>query len=102
MDNIIAHEINSDKFEYMSATETFVAEASELPETFNFTGLVWHDAADVGFVMISQRTTDKLIFTLKSTDKDADGDTEGWNYTAEPHLNNYLIDRSIKLLIIND
>ena len=102
MNNIIAHEINSDKFEYISATETFVAEASELPETFNFTGLVWNDAVDVGFVMISQRTSDKLIFTLKDTDKDADGDTEGWNYIADPAVNNNLIASPIKLLIIND
>lgn len=93
----------------------FVQEASTLTHGLSAThdGRVYDDAADVGFVMVSHRTGNSILFVNDGVDMSGDN-VAGWRYKAT-----HIADRSIanrwhplpqdqgelyqlKVLIIND
>lgn len=101
--NIIADKINSKHFMFISDSNEFVAEASELPKGFNPMSPVWDDSADVGFVMVSAKTGREAVFVLDSTDRSIEGDIYGWYFVADPMFNKTIgLKDKVTVLIIND
>lgn len=70
---IIARKISTSRFTFHRETKTFVAEASDFSR-MDLAGRVYDDAADAGFVMVSERTGQKIL-CLYSGDK-RDGENE--------------------------
>jgi hypothetical protein len=62
--------VSTDRFTYIPATNTFVAEASELPAMSR----VFNDACDVGYTLISQRTGREVIFAVTGIERDREGE----------------------------
>ncbi len=98
---IIADRINSAKFDYMDATQSFVVEASDLPKGFSPQKQIWNDSADIGFVMTSQKTKLTLVFIQTEVEM-YDGEVEAWNFVATPEMNDNLITFPLNAVIIND
>jgi len=98
---ITADRINSTKFEYMDASQSFVVEASELPKGFSPHKQIWNDSTDVGFIMVSHKTSQKLIFIQTEVEM-YDGDVEAWNFVATPEGNDNQITFPLNAVIIND
>jgi len=59
----------------------YVAEASDLARN-EFMGQVWDDAADEGFIIHSDRLNKDIIFTLRSIQKDREGEIQSWTFVA--------------------
>lgn len=59
----------------------YSAEASDLARG-NFMGRVWDDAADIGFIIRSDRLKKDFIFILKDEERDRDGDVIQWNFVS--------------------
>ena len=98
---IIANKVSSKFFMWQKTTNTFVTEASDLPTSFNPESQVWNDSMDAGFVMESEKTGQKLIFFKAGTDKNSEGEIEGFLFRAFPQFNKMLT-QTINALIIND
>jgi hypothetical protein len=100
---VICHKISSAYFNWQKDTNTFVAEMSDLSKHFNPMKQVWNDSADVGFVLIGEKTDKEVIFTFSHEDKNQEGEVQGWNF--EIYLDNKtkaLGMQGVKALIIND
>jgi hypothetical protein len=81
--------------------KTFIAEISELPETFNPLSAVWDDACDAGFILVSAKTGKEITFTFWKEDKNRDGEVAGYRF--KPCLrNNEMHLKDLSVLIIND
>lgn len=79
--NIIGPRHRSDRFTYIPATRTFVAEASD----FNGTRLsdqLYNDACDEGMVIVSTRTGKEVAFYLDEEERDREGDVIAWHFKA--------------------
>ena len=98
---IIADKISTKFFPWYENTRTFLSEASDLPKGFNPQSQIWNDSADLGFVLVSEKSDHKLLFTFVGNDYDSDGDVDGWLFKATQQLNK-LLDTDVDLLIIND
>ena len=48
----------------------------------NFMGRVWDDAADIGFLIHSDRLKKDFIFILTSEKRDADNDIQFWTFKS--------------------
>lgn len=97
--------INSSRFLYHPDLRTFTAEVSELSEKFNFSQLLYDDACDMGFEMISAKTGENRVFLLTNHEQDVDGDTRYWEfecYKAEGKNRLVKVEPTIKCMIIND
>lgn len=101
---VIGSQISTEFFIWLKENETFVAEASELPKYFNPESQIWNDSYDAGFVLVSEVTGKKLIFTLTGQDISNDEDREvmGWLFTAQPSFNKGVLTEPVRALIIND
>jgi hypothetical protein len=104
MPNYIAPKISSDKFDWQKDNKCFCAEASDLPQNFNFLSQVYDDACDAGFTMVSARTGAEVAFVFSHDDRDSSGeDVYGWNFEPCP----YAVRKNpalagVTCLIIND
>ncbi len=81
--------INSRKFRYHQATNTFSIEDSEL----GWIGLVHRESFD----MVSERTGEVVTFELADTKFDAEGDLVFWRYKCISEIG-----KGIKAIIFND
>ncbi len=97
----MCHEIGSEMFFYSGSTKTFVGDASSLPRWFDPMRRVWGDACDAGFVLVSEKTGAKVVFTFNHADLNDEGETVGWYFKAEPLINPKIVDTEYTLLIIN-
>jgi len=79
--NDIALRVKSELFDWYPAPLTFAGEASSLPH--GIFGAVYRDAADAGFVMVSQWTGEERLFLLESVTRDPDGDVQFWQFTDQ-------------------
>ena len=70
-------------FTYNKATQTLVAEASEMENRQH--QQLYDDSADVGFAVRSSITQKRIIFGMVDVKKDAEGEIISWLYapTAE-------------------
>lgn len=98
---VIGSRISTNFFEWMPASKTFVAEASDLPSTFNPQNPIWDDAADRGFVLLSAKSDHQLIFTHTHNETDNEGDIDGFRFTAFSEVNP-MLHEDMFLLIVND
>jgi len=95
--SIIAKEISSKFFDYNGRTKVFAAEVSDLP--FHPIGSkIYDDACDVGFRMVSERTGEKLLFSLYHVDQNQEYEVQGWWFKAVSKTNL----SELKVLVIND
>lgn len=85
---------SSNKFQWHKDTVVFSAEASELGNRF-FSRL-YDDAIDEGFMMISERTGKRKLFSLTEIHKDVEGDIQYWEFTeVDPPF-------KLKVIVYND
>lgn len=96
----IGHVLNAREFSYNANTNCFVAEDSTLRSRTH--GLLYPDAADIGFLLESHRTSDLVPFYQCGVDMNGD-EVAGWRYAPvseaialRPHL------ASLRVLVIND
>lgn len=67
---------------YHAQTRCFTAEASDFgPAGAVFDARVYDDACDVGFILVSHKTGDSILFVQDGTDMNGD-DVAGWRYKA--------------------
>lgn len=86
--------LNSQAFNYNSATKTMVADASDC--RFHCVQPIYDDAADVGIYIRSHRTNKAQAFVLAETVKDNEGDILMWKFqSTDPAL-------GVKVTIFND
>jgi len=71
-----------------------VAEASDLPE--HLVSRVYNDAADLGFLVRSNRTGRTLLFTFAERERDAEGDT------VADVFRSHLARRTLTIKVFND
>lgn len=57
---LIAREISTRRFTFVKESKTFVAESSDFRGT-GVSGRVYDDACDEGFVLVSERTGQKIL-----------------------------------------
>lgn len=104
-ETVIAKEIGSERFSFIAeegeTKKDFVAEASDLPGNY-FHSRVWIDACDTGFLMVSKRTGNKVLFCLTEEKRDREGEVYAWEYLACVDFNYPLIAEDIKCVIFND
>jgi hypothetical protein len=102
--SIIARELSTKFFTFSKTSGNLVAEASDLPEQFNFLGPIYDDAADAGFYLVSEKTGDKLLFSFTHGDLSPEGEVNGWWFSvvSSPLSEKKSNLKNIKLLIIND
>lgn len=94
---IIGQHISSSMFFWHSDTYTFTQEASTL-KGYQWAGQLYDDAADTGFVLVSERTGKELAFYLEDAEYHNE-DVVAWHFrpaTVDPHLS------KMKLVIFND
>ena len=104
---IICDRYHSTKdFTYNKDTKCFVTEASDFQEEFE--DRVYDDAADVGFVLISQWTDKRMLFVQDSVDE-IGGEITGWRYKpaylwveSKPIGKWTKVNSPLSALIIND
>ena len=84
------------EFTYDKSTDTFIAEASDLPIFHH--AKVYTDACDVGFILASSKTGNERLVTLVDTMRDAEGDVQCWTYASIPVGD----EKSFTVLIFND
>ena len=101
---VIGHQISTRSFLWQKEQNTFTAEVSMLPKYFNFESRIWNDSMDAGFILISEKTGKRLIFTFTCQDisDDADREIMGWIFTAHPSFNKNVLTQPVRVLIIND
>lgn len=73
--------IPMEMFAFWKADNSFTTFASGL-RGFNFTGRIFNDSVDEGFVMKSGKTGREVIFNLKKIERDADDDIMFWSFTG--------------------
>ena len=100
---IIAKRIPSSLFHYSPAQKEFVAEASELPKTFDPLSQVWNDSADAGFIMVGQKSDKGMLFIHTDVEYNAEGEITAWLFEAEPVFNKeFGLDYTVTAVIVND
>lgn len=76
---IICNKYHSTRdFSYHADTKSFVAEASDFGPG-NHDGMVYDDAADVGFVLVSHKTGDSVLVAQDGVDMNGE-EIAGWRY----------------------
>lgn len=100
--NVIGSRILSSRFDYMSASKTFMAEISEISDGgFGFDNSAYE--CDQRFVMISAKTGDEVEFFLSETQRDAEGEIIGWGFRPTSHAIFYNSNlQNVKVIILND
>ena len=84
--------VPSNLFSYNASYNQFVSELSDIEANvpgFQF-GQVWGDACDSGFIMVSERTGNKITFVMDDEDcNNPDGEVTAWTFvpTKESLLN---------------
>lgn len=76
--NVIGNKYHTSQFAWDPSTREFVAEASTLGK--GYLARLYNDAADVGFVFVSERTGTEQAVYLNHTEKDSEGDVVAWRY----------------------
>ncbi len=101
---VIGNQISTVFFNWQKEENIFTAEVSMLPKYFNPESQIWNDSMDSGFVLVSEKTDKRLIFTFTSCDLSNDVDREimGWLFTAHPSFNKGILTEAVRALIIND
>ena len=94
--NFIGQCYSSNNFLWDKASQTFIADISDVPAVLR---QMFNDSLDLGFAMQSAKTGDVLYFTLATAERDREGDMAVW--TFEP-LNCSHSLQSIKVRIFND
>jgi hypothetical protein len=99
-------------FNWQKETRCFVTEASDLGIRTPHDGRVYDDACDVGFILVSHKTGEAVLFVQDGVDHDGDDGIAGWRYKAVQQrgastpagkwlpISSYLTD--VTALIIND
>ena len=96
---IIGRPISSNHFTYNSATKEFAIEASDL-KGFPFDGLLYDDAADFGFVLVSEKTGRSQPYFLNQNIYNKENDIVAQEFLpAEPVLPGA---RGTSVLVFND
>lgn len=72
--------LSTRNFQYVPESNCLVTEASDL-NRLNHDSRVYDDACDVGFVMVSHKTGESVLFVNDGVDEN-DGDIAGWRYKA--------------------
>ena len=102
--NVIGSRISSKRFSWNPATKEFTAEMSEVSHGgLNPLGQLYNDAADQGFVMVSDKTGKPVQFFLHDTQRDADHDVKFWEFhpiMSAVFYNPQL--QGVKVIIFND
>lgn len=103
-DNVIGSNILSRRFDYISASKTFMAEISELSHGgVDPLGQLYNDACDQGFVMISDKTGSEVEFYLHDTQRDTEGDVIAWDFRPSANAIHYNFNlQNVKAIILND
>jgi hypothetical protein len=78
---IIGTKIPSELFSNKNSERSLYAEASDLTG-YKFLGHLYDDAADVGFVMVSERTGQEQAFSLSIEKRNDDNEIEYWVFTT--------------------
>jgi hypothetical protein len=103
-DNVIGSSVLSNRFDYVSAWKTFIAEISELSHGgVDPLGQLYNDSCDQGFVMISSKTGSEVEFYLHETQRDGEGEIGAWEFraTANAIHHNFNL-QNVKVIILND
>jgi len=100
--NAIGSKILSSHFMWHPADKSFSQEASSLPRSFNPESQIWNDSYDTGFIMVSERTSNNIVFSKAHTHRSTEGEITHWSFTAHPNLNRGVITERILLTIWND
>lgn len=100
----IAPRIPAKLLDFDATTQTYTQEVSTLAANsiLRIFGQLYNDAADMGVMLVSQRTGHEVPFVLVREDKH-EGETQGWWF--QPTLDAVRADARVadlKLLIIND
>lgn len=100
----IGCKINSSRFEYLKDTKELFADISELSHAgVNPLGRLYADAADTGFVLVSNITGKEVEFCLVNESKDSEGEIRFWRF--EPVPTEFLSNDRLKgthVIILND
>lgn len=91
----------SSKFTYTARTRTFSAFASDLPRPF--LERIYSDAQDLGFEMVSAKTSAAAKFYLVKEDSDPDLGTFSWQLLPdEASVHRHPSLRGTSVIIFND
>lgn len=63
-------QVSTDRFTYDGATNTFIADASDLPPF----GRVYADACDVGLTLVSAKSGCSVVFAVSREERDGEGE----------------------------
>ena len=96
---IIGRPISSSHFDYTSDDKTFIADASEI-KGFPFTGRLYDDSADVGFVLTSARTGSSQAYFLHEVDYNYETGILHWEFRPAHPIRPGA--EGTKVLIMND
>jgi len=97
---IIAHTLSTQLFDYNKKTKTFVAEISDLTFKSSSIGRIYDDACDVGFILVSEKTGEEVIYSFSHYDSTPDNEVTGVILTP---INNKVKDAvGTRVLIINN
>ena len=96
---IIGQPINTQVFSYLKDTKEFVTEITSIINPTRLFSRLYDDAADTGFVLVSEKTGKSQPYYLYATNQ-FDGDTQSWEFLpAEPVLPAL---RNSKVIVFND
>lgn len=79
---LIGTRVKSRAFEYQGGRLLQEISTLQAYVSGNIFGQLYDDAADQGFVMVSQRTGKEMPFCLEETSRNGDGDVEYWKFRA--------------------
>ena len=83
-------EIPVSKFEYLAYDRLFVAEASSLTG-YNTNRHMYDDSEDLGFIIVNEKTGNKVEFVLTDVEINDDNEVICWDYiSVNPVKNNLL------------
>ena len=78
---IIGTKIPSELFSHKGDERSFYAEASDITG-YRFMSQLYDDAADAGFVMVSERTGKEQAFSMSIEKRNDDNEIEYWMFTT--------------------
>jgi len=104
MADIANTQFESKQFDWHADTQTFVEEISTLSQggKVRVFSQVYDDACDEGFVMISSKTGQRVVYVVDGHDMN-DGDIMGWKLIpTRDSIRRVPSCKGTKVLIIND
>ncbi len=98
--SIIAKPISTKYFTFVKATGNFAGEISELPQ--DIFEQIYDDACDVGFYLVSEKTGEKILYSLYYTQRNEENEVESWLFKPCRFDKKHMHLANMKVVVFND